>query len=75
MIRDGVADMIAIGRQALCDPGIPSKLAAGQPETITWCSACDQCSLLLITPQYTGCIRDPYYAKKIPAALEALSHH
>lgn len=72
MIQNGVTDMIALGRQALRDPYVPKKLSEGKIEDIKWCSGCDQCSLLLISPEYTGCVTDPYYAKKIPDALSAL---
>ena len=72
LIEEGVTDMIALGRQSFRDAAIPNKLAAGKEDEILWCSGCDQCSLLLITPNYTGCITDPYYAAKIPSALEFL---
>lgn len=72
LIEDGVTDMIALGRQSLCDPSIPCKLKEDKMDEVKWCSACDNCSILLISPEYTGCVRDPYYAKKVPLAKEAL---
>lgn len=72
LIEDGVTDMVALGRQALRDPSIPRKLAEDKMSEVKWCSACDKCSLLLISPEYTGCVTDSYYAKKIPDALKAL---
>ncbi len=72
LIREHVTDMIALGRQALRDPSVPEKLASDRIDEVEWCTGCDQCSLLLITPEYTGCVTDPYYARKIPDAKKAL---
>lgn len=72
LIEDGVTDMIALGRQSLRDPFVPKKYAEGKENDINWCTGCDKCSLLLISDQYTGCVTEQYYAKKIPAALEFL---
>ena len=72
LINDGVTDMIALGRQCLRDASVPKKLAGDKLSEVKWCTGCDNCSLLLISPEYTGCVTDPYYAKKIPAALEFL---
>ena len=55
-IRDGVTDMVAIGRQCLADPALPRKLREGREQEIRWCVGCDMCSLLLINQRHTGCI-------------------
>ena len=54
-ISEGVCDMIAIGRQALADSAMPKKLAAGKPEDVDWCVACDNCVELLIRQKEVGC--------------------
>jgi 2,4-dienoyl-CoA reductase-like NADH-dependent reductase (Old Yellow Enzyme family) len=54
-IREGVVDMIAFGRQSLADPAAPRKLIEGKPETVDWCTACDNCIELLIRQQNVGC--------------------
>ncbi len=54
-IRDGVCDIVAIGRQSLADPFLPSKLEAGKPEEIKWCTGCDNCIEFLIRQRPVGC--------------------
>ena len=54
-IKDGVTDMIAIGRQSLADCYMASKLKAGKDKEVNWCTACDQCIELLIRQKNVGC--------------------
>jgi 2,4-dienoyl-CoA reductase-like NADH-dependent reductase (Old Yellow Enzyme family) len=54
-IRDGVCDMVAIGRQSLADPLLPAKLEAGQAAEVNWCTACDDCIEFLIRQRPVGC--------------------
>jgi 2,4-dienoyl-CoA reductase-like NADH-dependent reductase (Old Yellow Enzyme family) len=65
-IRDGVVDMIAIGRQSLADGLLPAKLAAGKTDEINWCTTCDNCIEFLIRQQPTGCATyDKEYAQAL----------
>lgn len=54
-IKDGVCDMIAIGRQSLADSLLPKKLLEGKEDEIDWCTACDNCIELLIRQRNVGC--------------------
>jgi 2,4-dienoyl-CoA reductase-like NADH-dependent reductase (Old Yellow Enzyme family) len=54
-IRDGITDMVAIGRQSLADPYMPKKVQEGKPEDVKWCTACDNCIELLIRQMNVGC--------------------
>jgi 2,4-dienoyl-CoA reductase-like NADH-dependent reductase (Old Yellow Enzyme family) len=54
-IREGVVDMVAIGRQSFADPLLPTKLMAGKANEVHWCTACDNCIELLIRQQNVGC--------------------
>jgi 2,4-dienoyl-CoA reductase-like NADH-dependent reductase (Old Yellow Enzyme family) len=54
-IKDGVCDMVAIGRQSLADPLLPSKLEQGKTEEVHWCTACDNCIEFLIRQRPVGC--------------------
>ena len=54
-IRDGVCDMIAIGRQSLADSLMAKKLQEGKADDIDWCTACDNCIELLIRQRNVGC--------------------
>jgi 2,4-dienoyl-CoA reductase-like NADH-dependent reductase (Old Yellow Enzyme family) len=54
-IRDGVCDMVAIGRQSLADPLLPAKLEEGKAAEVQWCTACDNCIEFLIRQKPVGC--------------------
>lgn len=54
-IRDGVTDMIALGRQSLADPLLPKKYLEGRENEIKWCTACDNCIEFLIRQKNVGC--------------------
>jgi 2,4-dienoyl-CoA reductase-like NADH-dependent reductase (Old Yellow Enzyme family) len=54
-IRDGVTDMVAIGRQSLADPYLPAKIRDEVYDKIKWCTACDNCIELLIRQMNVGC--------------------
>jgi 2,4-dienoyl-CoA reductase-like NADH-dependent reductase (Old Yellow Enzyme family) len=62
-LRDGVCDMIALGRQSLADSLLPKKLRDGREDEIHWCTACDHCIELLIRQRNVGCAtHDKEYA-------------
>ncbi len=54
-IRDGVVDMVALGRQSLADPFTPAKLIDGKESEVNWCTADDHCIELLIRQRGVGC--------------------
>jgi 2,4-dienoyl-CoA reductase (NADPH2) len=43
VLREGLVDFIAMTRRLHADPELPNKLAAGRPEDIAPCTACDFC--------------------------------
>jgi 2,4-dienoyl-CoA reductase (NADPH2) len=43
ILRDGKADLVAIGRQLIADPFWPSKVAEGHAEEIVPCDSCSLC--------------------------------
>jgi len=43
VIKEGKADLVAIGRGLLADPELPNKVAAGRLEDITPCIICNTC--------------------------------
>jgi 2,4-dienoyl-CoA reductase-like NADH-dependent reductase (Old Yellow Enzyme family) len=68
-IRDGIVDMIAIGRQSFADPLLPKKVISGHESEVNWCNACDQCCELMIRQQNVGCVAyNKDYAKSLAAA-------
>ncbi len=61
-IREGIVDMVALGRQSLADPLIPEKLISGREKEVNWCTACDSCIEFLIRQSPVGCaIYNKYY--------------
>ena len=68
-IRDGVTDLVAIGRQSLADPYLPKKVMDGKPDEVKWCTACDNCIEFLIRQQNVGCAT---YEKEYTEALKKI---
>jgi 2,4-dienoyl-CoA reductase-like NADH-dependent reductase (Old Yellow Enzyme family) len=54
-IREGICDMVALGRQSLADPLLPSKLEQGKAGEVKWCTGCDNCVEFLIRQRPVGC--------------------
>ncbi|HOQ68029.1 MAG TPA: 2,4-dienoyl-CoA reductase [Candidatus Atribacteria bacterium] len=70
-IRDGVVDLVAIGRQSFADPLIPAKLKAGKNKEVKWCTLCDNCMELLVRQKNTGCAtHDKEYASILTEARQ-----
>lgn len=79
-IRDGVVDMVALGRQSLADPKMPAKYLTGRKDDIDWCTACDHCVEFLINQKQVGCAtyNDEYvqsYQKMIEEGEEIAEKH
>jgi len=68
-IRDGVVDMVALGRQSLADPFTPMKLMEEKENKVKWCTADDHCIELLIRQKNVGCCT---YNQPYVEALQAV---
>jgi 2,4-dienoyl-CoA reductase-like NADH-dependent reductase (Old Yellow Enzyme family) len=68
-IKDGVTDMIAIGRQSLADSAMAAKMKENRDDEVKWCTACDQCIELLIRQKNVGCCT---YDKEYVEALRKI---
>ncbi|MBT6613734.1 MAG: 2,4-dienoyl-CoA reductase [Deltaproteobacteria bacterium] len=68
-IRDGVVDVVAIGRQSLADCYLPGKIRDGRMDEIKWCTACDNCIEFLIRQKNTGCAT---HEKEYTQSLKAI---
>ena len=64
-LRQGVCDMVGIGRQSLADPLFARKILAGRNSEINYCLTCGSCSLLLQNQVQTGCAVYFDFYKKI----------
>lgn len=58
-IASGKYDISALGRQLLCDPEYPNKLAEGKAGTIVRCARCNTCMLRGLAGLYVACPLNP----------------
>ena len=69
-IREGIVDMVALGRQSLADPYLPRKFMEGREEEIKWCTLCENCNVLLKNQENAGCATwNPPYTKRLQEIL------
>ncbi len=61
MIREGKADVIAMARKLLADPGLAGKIARGRPEEIRPCIYC-----------YT-CVAQPFFDRPVRCAVNPMT--
>jgi 2,4-dienoyl-CoA reductase-like NADH-dependent reductase (Old Yellow Enzyme family) len=54
-LREGLVDLVGIGRQSLADPLFAKKILAGDIKSINFCRACSGCSVLLGSQKQVGC--------------------
>jgi 2,4-dienoyl-CoA reductase-like NADH-dependent reductase (Old Yellow Enzyme family)/thioredoxin reductase len=60
VLRDGVADMVAMTRQQIADPETTNKIAAGRLKDIRRCIGCNQgCIDRLFEFQHSSCVHNP----------------
>lgn len=61
VIKDGVADLVVVGRQILCDPEWPNKLSNGRDNEVRKCLNCmDGCYSSLSANSGVRCAINPY---------------
>ena len=71
-LREGVCDLVGIGRQSLADPLFAQKIISGKISEIQYCLSCGGCSLLLRSQAQTGCsIYSDYYKKLLKEGQKA----
>lgn len=64
-LREGMSDLIGIGRQSLSDPGFARKLLSGRVDRIRWDTTCNQCAVSLRSGIPAGCVTyDRYYTRR-----------
>jgi hypothetical protein len=59
-LREGICDMVGIGRQSLADPLFAKKILEGKSAEINYCITCGSCSQLLRAQAQGGC---PIYSE------------
>ncbi|MEN8148901.1 MAG: hypothetical protein ABFS86_03705 [Planctomycetota bacterium] len=55
-IREGMVDLIGVGRQCLADPGFAAKLIEGRFDEILWDTTCNRCAVALRSGIPAGCV-------------------
>jgi 2,4-dienoyl-CoA reductase-like NADH-dependent reductase (Old Yellow Enzyme family) len=65
-IKEGIVDIVCLGRQSFADPYVAKKFAEGRENEIKWCTACDNCIEFLIRQECVGCATyNPPFTKRI----------
>ncbi len=68
LVRDGKADVIAMGRKMLADPEIAKKLAEGRPEDVRPCIYCYVCVAQAFFDRRVKCAVNPVTANEVEMA-------
>lgn len=70
IIADGHADLVALARPLLADPSFAAKSAAGAPERINTCIACNQACLdHIFTGRIASCLVNPRAGRETELVL------
>ena len=54
-LKEGICDLVGIGRQSLADPLFARKILQGKSAEVNYCIACGSCSVLLRNQAKGGC--------------------
>jgi 2,4-dienoyl-CoA reductase-like NADH-dependent reductase (Old Yellow Enzyme family) len=54
-LKEGICDMVGIGRQSLADPLFAKKMIEGKASEVNYCITCGSCSVLLRNQAQVGC--------------------
>jgi 2,4-dienoyl-CoA reductase-like NADH-dependent reductase (Old Yellow Enzyme family)/thioredoxin reductase len=71
ILREGQADLVAMGRASLADPELPNKVASENCEDIRWCIGCNQGCIdrLFGRERYMSCLVNPAVGREREMAL------
>lgn len=58
-VKDGITDMISLGRQAIADPDWPNKVQEGNLDQVKKCTRCMMCLIRAMSGLYIGCQINP----------------
>ncbi len=59
ILQRGEADLIQLGRQMICDPFWPKKVAEGRQKEIVSCASCSECAFALLHGRPMSCHLNP----------------
>ena len=69
-LKQGLCDMVGIGRQSLADPLFAKKILGGKSAEVNYCIACGGCSLLMTHQAQAGCVVYFDFYKKLLKELQ-----
>lgn len=64
ILREGHADLVAIGRGLLADPDLPNKARLGRLDDIRRCVACNECISLAFAQKEVACLINPELSRE-----------
>ena len=70
LVREGKADVIAMGRKLLADPELPVKLSAGRPEDVRPCIYCYVCVAQPFFDRRVKCAVNPVLAQSVTSLFQ-----
>ena len=68
-LKEGICDLVGIGRQSLADPLFARKVLEGKSAGVNYCTACGSCSVLLRNQAKVGC---PIYFESYKKLLKEI---
>ena len=70
VIAGGDADIVALGRQMLADPGFAAKAEAGKADAINTCIGCNQACLdYIFVDRASTCLVNPFAGRELDLAI------
>lgn len=70
ILRDGDADVVALGRQMLADPHFARKAETGQADAINTCIGCNQACLdFIFADKASSCLVNPFAGRELDIAI------
>jgi 2,4-dienoyl-CoA reductase-like NADH-dependent reductase (Old Yellow Enzyme family) len=64
IVAQGKADLIGLGRQSICDPNLPNKVAAGKLDEIVKCKRCNVCLMRSLAGSGVKCPQNPMVGRE-----------
>ena len=70
ILREGQADLVAMGRALVADPDLPNKLREGKADQIRYCLHCFSCHGQMLTTRNIRCTVNPVIGRELDAKYQ-----
>lgn len=70
VVKDGIAELIALGHQGIADPDWPNKVKRGEDEDIRYCIGCNECLGRQFRFKFATCAVNPLCSMENDYALK-----